>query len=320
MPEKKYRSIDEIAHRGKPLREILEEHRAWVQSDGREGSKAALSGANLRGASLFDVDLRGANLFEANLSGANLYTANLSGAHLSGAHLFGAHLIGANLNGANIKEAEFLRTVVADCDLSSVIGLEEVRHLGSSSIGIDTILKSQGKIPEAFLKGAGVPDIWITYARSLLENPIEFYSCFISYSDKDKEFCERLYADLQAKGVRCWYFPEDATWGKSVWGEIDRSIRVYDKLVVVCSENSLNSGPVIREIERALQREDREQREVLFPIRIDDYLFDKWEHGRKADVKEKVVGDFRDWQDHTQYKKNFNRLLDALNRKPAEQP
>ncbi|MGO8788709.1 MAG: TIR domain-containing protein [Terriglobia bacterium] len=55
-------------------------------------------------------------------------------------------------------------------------------------------------------------------------------------------------------------------------------IRHYDKLVVICSKNSLQSLPVIREIERALQKQDREHNNVLFPIRIDDYLFDKWDH------------------------------------------
>ena len=38
---------------------------------------------------------------------------------------------------------------------------------------------------------------------------IEFYSCFISYASRDQEFAERLYADLQSKGVRCWFAPED---------------------------------------------------------------------------------------------------------------
>ena len=78
-----------------------------------------------------------------------------------------------------------------------------------------------------------------------------------------------------------------------MWGEIDTAIRHYDKLVVICSQHSLESPPVIREIERALQKEDREHRNVLFPIRIDDYLFDEWDHPRKADVVSKVIGDFR---------------------------
>ncbi len=64
---------------------------------------------------------------------------------------------------------------------------------------------------------------------------------------------------------------------------------------MVCSKNSLTSGPVLREIERALSREDREGKSVLFPIRIDDYIFKEWEHPRKTDVCAKVVGDFSGW-------------------------
>lgn len=126
-----------------------------------------------------------------------------------------------------------------------------------------------------------------------------FESCFLSHSTKDKKFCDRLYRDLKANGVVCWYFPETAAWGQSVWGEIDRGIQVYDRLLVVCSENSLSSGPVLREMERALQREDDEHREsgvarqILFPITIDNFVFDKWKHPRRADVLAKVIGNFQ---------------------------
>ena len=41
-------------------------------------------------------------------------------------------------------------------------------------------------------------------------SPIEFYSCFISYSSKDEEFAKRLHADLQSNGVRCWFAPEES--------------------------------------------------------------------------------------------------------------
>ena len=101
--------------------------------------------------------------------------------------------------------------------------------------------------------------------------------------------------------MRCWYFPEDAKWGEPLWGEIDRSIRLYDKLVVVCSKHSLTSGPVLREIKRELDREDDELRQtgkakhILFPIALDRYLFDTCQHERKADVLEKVVGSFQGW-------------------------
>jgi len=305
---------------------------------GAELTRAKLIGANLSGANLSGADLSYAHLIEADLTGAyligaylswaDLKAANLSGAYLSDADLRGARLSGANLNRADLRwanlhqamvsqtsfaAARLVSTLLADIDLSEAKGLNTVNHDGPSTIGIDTIYRSGGNIPEVFLRGCGVPEDFITYAKSLVGKPFEFYSCFISYSALDQAFAERLYADLQAKGLRCWYFPESAKWGEPVWGEIDRGIKVYDKLVVICSQHSLVSGPVLREIERALQREDREGRNVLFPLAIDDYLFEQWQHPRKADVLSKVVGDFRDWdQGVEKYRTSFEKLLKAL--------
>lgn len=284
-----------------------------------------LSGANLNGADLSHADLRLANLSDAHLIYADLNRTNLSDAEFGWANLGGANLTDAALKGANLNNADLAFanlsgaicgwTIFADVDLSEVQGLEIVRHQGPSTIGIDTLYKSGGKIDEFFLHGCGVPDEFISYIPSHIgaRQAIQFYSCFISHSARDKRFCERLYADLQAKQVRVWYFPEDAKWGEPVWGEIDKSIKIYDKLVVVCSKNSLQSGPVLREIQRALNREDHERRNVLFPVRIDDHIFTTWEHERKADVVSKVVGNFTGWsRSAAKYEEAFEKLLRAL--------
>jgi hypothetical protein len=276
-------------------------------------TEAELTAAYLSGAYLTDADLRRANLITADLTAAQLTAAYLSDAYLGWADLSGAYLIGADLSGADLSEAIVAWSTFADIDLSVVKGLDTVRHFGPSTVGIDTIYRSKGNIPDIFLRGAGVPDTFITRMASLVEQASQFYSCFISHSSEDERFCERLYANVRAKGVRAWYFPKDAEWGKTVWGEIDRSIESYDKVVVVCSKNSLQSGPVLREIERTLNREDREGKNILFPIRIDDYIFDCWEHPRKDDVVSKVVGDFRGWdQDVAKYDVAFKKLLRAL--------
>ena len=86
-------------------------------------------------------------------------------------------------------------------------------------------------------------------------SPIEFYSCFISYSSKDQEFAERLHADLQAKGVRCWFAPEDLKIGDRFQDRIEESIRVYDKVMIVLSDNSVRSRWVEREVNAARERE-----------------------------------------------------------------
>jgi hypothetical protein len=62
-----------------------------------------------------------------------------------------------------------------------VRGLDTLEHNGPSTIGIDTLYSSQGNIPAVFLRGAGVPEDFITYIRSLVGRPFAFYSCFISY-------------------------------------------------------------------------------------------------------------------------------------------
>lgn len=274
---------------------------------------ASCHGTNFMLANLSSANLKGADLRRATLQDARLIQATLTEANLRSAYLYGADLSGANLENAAVEDAIIGWTIFGAVDLSRVVGLDKVSHQGPSIIGIDTLYRSGGNIPETFLRGCGIPDTFIEFSRSLVGKPIEFYSCFISHSGKDRTFCERLYADLQAKGVRVWYFPEDAKWGESVWGEIDRSIKIYDKLVVVCSENSLTSGPVLREIERALRREDEERKNILFPITIDDYIFDEWEHPRKADVLAKVVGDFKGWnRDADKYDAAFEKLLKAL--------
>lgn len=305
-------------------------------------SRTSLAAADLNGADLRGADLNGAKLDGAALTTANLYSASLQGASLSQARLNDTDLSWADftqaelweadlrradlyktnfsrafLKGADFSDSVMLATSLGYVDLSAVKGLETVRHIGPSTIGIDTIYMSEGNIPEAFLRGAGVPLKFIESITTLVREGTEFYSCFIGYANKDEEFAAKLHRDLRARGVRCWRFSEDARWGEAVWGEIDRSIKKYDKLVVICSKDSLHSGPVLREIERALQREDREKKNVLFPIRIDDYLFQEWEHLRKTDVVSKIVGDFREWRVADAYSKAMDRLVDALN-KPQE--
>src|SRR5947209_293851 len=91
---------------------------------------------------------------------AHLVFAHLAGARLAGANLDGASLGKTNLDGATLNAATLGYTVFADVNLSSVIGLDSVHHIGPSTIGIDTIARSQGKIPTAFLRGCGLQD-WV---------------------------------------------------------------------------------------------------------------------------------------------------------------
>lgn len=300
-------------------------------------SWADLNGADLRGAHLRFVNfisakLRGANLSSANLKDANLSVAHLEGADLSSANLLGADLSNTNLEGANLSKA-FLKdanlsmaylsnanfaeatvgwVIFGSVDLQLVKGLETIHHLGPSTIGVDTLERSQGNIPEGFLQKAGVSDNFIAYVRSLVTKPIEYYTCFISYSSQNQDFAERLYADLQSKGVRCWFAPEDLKIGAKIRSSIDESIYLYDKLLLVLSQHSVASQWVEQEVETALAKERKEQRTVLFPIRLDAAVM-KIEGSWPALIRNtRHIGDFTFWKDHDSYQRAFGRLLRDL--------
>src|SRR5205823_5416694 len=146
-------------------------------------------------------------------------------------------------------------TTFGEQDLSRVKGLETTQHTGPSNLSINTIYKSGGNLPEAFVKGTGAPDSFIEYMHALASKPIQYYTCFVSYSSQDQDFAERLYVDLQSKGVSCWYAPEDLKIGDKFRPRIDEAIRMYDKLLLVLSKHSVNSPWVEKEVETAFEKE-----------------------------------------------------------------
>lgn len=300
---------------------------------------ADLRGADLRGADLLSADVRRADLRGADMAFANLGNANLRGAYLDGTHLrgaelsdadltgaslrdtnfcranlYGADLSRADLTGANVKEATVGDTAFVGVDLSAVEGLETLQHMYHSEISVSTIYRSKGQIPEVFLQGCGMPESFIVQTSSLVAamQPIQFYSCFISYSSKDEELAQRLHADLQSRGVRCWFAPEDLKIGERFRRRIDEVIRVHDKLLLILSAHSVASSWVEKEVETAMESEDEGHRTMLFPVRLDNSVMEI-KTGWPADVRRtRHIGDFRRWKEHDEYQKAFARLLADL--------
>lgn len=80
----------------------------------------------------------------------------------------------------SLPSARWLRAVYAGLRLASIayeLGISRNRRVNSRVARLD----------------------FVSYMKSLVANPIEFYSCFIRYSTKDQEFAGRLHGDLQRK-------------------------------------------------------------------------------------------------------------------------
>lgn len=288
--------------------------------------KANMAHANLQEAHLYGADLSSAILSDANIVEANLRSSSLRSAYLGGANIRGAILTEANLNGAILDGADLTDAIVgfstfSDVDLITVKGLETVKHVGPSSIGIDTIYRSKGRVPVEFLRGTGVLDNFIEFMSSLVGTTLEFYSCFISYSGKDQEFADRLFADLQHEGVRCWFAPHHVQAGKKLHEQIDVAIRMHEKLLLILSPDSINSEWVKTEIAKARKREIAEDKRVLFPVSLNISFKEltEWEcfdadrcKDSAREIREYYIPDFTKWKDHDQYQEEFKKLVRDL--------
>jgi hypothetical protein len=275
-------------------------------------SKATLIGANLSHANLLGANIRFAKLGKALLVGANLTGADLTGADLSEANLFVTNFFRSNLNGTDFSGAYVVSTILGDVDLSFAKGLDSVRHFGPSTIGFDTIMRSRGQIPEVLLRGVGVPDTFIAYLHSQVGWPTTYHTCFISYSSKDEAFVRQLHTDLQSRGVHCWFALEDLKIGAKIRLSINESIRLYDKLLLVLSEHALASIWVEDEVEAAVEKERRQLREVLFPVRLDESVMQTTQAWAASLRRTRHIGDFKGWTDRQVYQQAFERLLGDL--------
>lgn len=140
----------------------------------------------------------------------------------------------------------------------------------------------------------------------------EFYSVFISYSAKDKDFAERLRIDLSEKGVRSWLAPQDIKGGEAFRERIDDAIKLSDRILLVLSRNSVASSWVQHEVEKAFEKERAESRISLLPVCLDDSAMSTdtpW----VADIRKlRHIVDFTNWTDPSKYQVAMERLTRDL--------
>lgn len=270
-------------------------------------AEADLSHANLTGASLKHADLTRARLHDADLTGADLENAGarfaaFRGATLARANLCLANLQGADLRGASLQCTQLGYTLLADVDLTGTHQLETCRFLMPVSLDFRTLLRSP-QLPVPFLRGCGVPEELLENLPVLFRKPIQSYSLFLEGASEDAPLVERVVADLQARGVRCWAIDP---------GAAPEAIRPADSsLVLVVSRHSVSSPWLERDAHLWIRTERLHNRRLLFALRVDDAAL-RWSDGNAEQVLNRRAVDFRRWTESRSYGNALTNLLAAL--------
>ena len=275
---------------------------------------AVLVGADLEGARLCDADLSGCNLRRSSLKNADLTSANLTGSDLSHADFSDARLNNARLDKTDLSDANLNRTdlqstrfhesvfgwtSLGNVDLSRAQGLDTVNHLAPSSLGIDSLSRSQGKLAEVFLRGCGVSAEWSAQIKTLAEESSRSPVCFLIFSEQDRPIAQLLQDALGAQGICCWLHGKPEQRDGAVGSPFDREPRLWDKLLLCASSTSLRSWWVDDEFSAAFEREEALTKErgaetqVLVPLIVDGFIHGgSWQSEYTKRVYDRLSIDF----------------------------
>lgn len=280
-------------------------------------NRSNLCKADLTFTNLFDASLADVNFGRATLELANLTNATLCRADFTEADMRRATLNGSDVTGAIFQDTYFGNTIFGDIDLTETIGLEFARHQGRSTVGVDTLFRSCGRVPERFLRECGLPEEVIASLPSFMETVHNHSCCFVGYVSEDEQFARMLCNRLQSKGIRCWLDSKEVD--RSNW-QYSREIRDGDRVLFCASKESLSRGYADKEIKDSFRKERNPaasvQRNVLrmIPLNLDGFMFsDDWQSEHRQQVRNAVAADFTKWQtDQIEFERQVNRVVTAL--------
>ena len=157
-------------------------------------------------------------------------------------------------------------------------------------------------------------------ASSTPSDPIERYTCFISYAGADEDFATLLHDRLQKEGVKVWFAPQDLKAGQKLHEQIGEAILEQQKLLLILSPTSITRPWVMTELRKARKAERKFSQRKLFPIRLADFkTFTDWECfdadegiDLAVEVREYFIPDFSDWNDPKSFEAAFKKLLQDL--------
>lgn len=302
--------------------------------DNTRFDRAAFKNVIFNGSTFSDSTFTNSNLsfiefISCQLDGTIFLESDLGNSVFSHTTLFNSSFNNASLERVEINLSSMKGVSFLAVDLSGFINAS-IQHFGQSYIDYTSIAKTILRNPAhpldinpytnliGFMGSCGMPNIVAIYfiesIRSIQPNQLRslMRSTFISYGSPDEGFASTLNMDLKANGVTTFFFPMNAQFGEKLHLTMKR-IDEYDRVILICSKQSLERAGVQYELEKVIEREARDGgAPCLIPVALDDYIFNEWMPARsylKQEILNRVVADFRDPRN---YKSQFLRLLQTL--------
>ena len=107
-----------------------------------------------------------------------------------------------------------------------------------------------------------------------LTTEIQFQSIFISYCFADRKFAKSINEILQRRGIVTFLWELDSPGGKPLEDIMAHNIKEKDRILFIASRNSVKSKACQFELTQGRKKQEIIWEEVLFPIHIDNYLFE----------------------------------------------
>lgn len=172
------------------------------------------------------------------------------------------------------KFCELSRCSFIDCEFYEY-NIDETNNRkgwGTNTIDLNSLVQS--KIPSDILKTVFNinPEVQPKIQSILAERKLS--SVFISYSLQDSFIADKINGFLKKEGVTTFLWERDAPGGQTLKSIMKSNINSKDRLLFIASENSLKSEACHFELTEGRKKQDKLWKTILFPIHIDNFLFE----------------------------------------------
>jgi len=187
---------------------------------------------------------------------------------------------------SSFDRVNFTQAEIKDCNLSlcqfSSCAFSENTFQGNNQTpgsefnmtDIRTILNSASLNSQILATLFGINNTDIKEYLFGLTEKIEFQSIFISYSFEDKRFAKTINEALSRKGILTFLWEKDSPGGTTLERIMSENVKEKDRVLFIASKNSLKSAACHYELSEGRKKQEKTWEDVLFPIHIDNFLFD----------------------------------------------